>query len=82
MRNLLSRLFSIGARGWPRLLSALVLIGIMGTAAAAGFDEGLALIRENRFTSIEPGVDRLTSSGDPRALAVLTALLEGCLYLR
>lgn len=82
MRNLLSRLFSTGARGWSRLLSALVLIGIMGTAAAAGFDEGLALIRENRFTSIESGVDRLTSSGDPRALAVLTALLEGRLYLR
>lgn len=82
MRNLLSRLFSTGARGWSRFLSGLVLIGVMGAAAAAGFDEGLTLIRENRFTSIEQGVERLTSSGDPRALAVLTALLEGRLYLR
>lgn len=82
MRNLLSRLFSTGARGWSCFLSGLVLIGVMGAAAAAGFDEGLTLIRENRFTSIEQGVERLTSSGDPRALAVLTALLEGRLYLR
>lgn len=82
MRNLLSRLFSTGARGWSRFLSGLVLLVVMGAAAAAGFDEGLTLIRENRFTSIEQGVERLTSSGDPRALAVLTALLEGRLYLR
>lgn len=84
MRNLLSRLFSTGtgARGWSRFLSGLVLIGVMGAAAADAFDEGVALLRENRFTSIEQGVERLTSSGDPRALAVLTALLEGRLYLR
>jgi len=66
---------------WALISGLLMLTAPASAANANGFQEGLALLGERSFGRKAEGVDRIADSGDPRAARVLSALLEGDLYL-
>jgi len=67
-----------------RLIAALLLIALMPGAFAdpGDFQQGAALITENRFANLEDGVALVAASGDPKARQLLLALQGSNLYLR
>jgi urea transport system permease protein len=62
------------------LFSLLALSPLAARAQSA--DEALAALGSGNYDQIRHGVEQLAFSGDPRALAILSALQNGKLYVR
>jgi urea transport system permease protein len=64
----------------PLLFSFLILSPIAAWAQPA--EEALAALGSGNYDQIHHGVEQLAFSGDPRALAIISALQNGSLYVR
>ncbi|HXH04130.1 MAG TPA: urea ABC transporter permease subunit UrtB [Candidatus Competibacteraceae bacterium] len=66
------------------LAVALLALGLSLVRAAdpTAFEAGLALLKDKDFEGKAEGIDKLVESADPRARELLTALLDGRLYVR
>src|ERR1700751_4355264 len=62
------------------LLAAVTLLPIAAWGQSS--DNALAALASGNFESIRQGVEQLAFSGDPRALAIISALQAGKLYGR
>jgi urea transport system permease protein len=62
------------------LLAAVTLLPIAAWGQSS--DNALAALASGNFESIRQGVEQLAFSGDPRALAIISALQAGKLYVR
>ncbi len=79
-KHVRSGFMAVGA--WLILSLAMSGYGNQANAEAAAFDQGLVLLQQNSFQSVEAGVSRIAASADPRARQLLDQLLTGDLYVR
>lgn len=77
----IARIIRDGVRWGVLGITVLLMSSLAQAENRSEFDQGLQAIAMLKFNHIETGVNRLLHSGDPRAVDVLSQLLNGELYV-